>query len=149
MKKDSLMDKVYIYCDGACSGNPGPGGWAYLMRYKHHEKSDSGCARHTTNNKMELQSLIEALKALKRKVEMIHVVSDSQYVVKGITEWRKSWESRSFRNVKNEDMWRMLYNLLNVKCERYTAEWIKAHNGHPENEMVDRMAVAAIQKCIK
>ena len=141
------MDKIEIYTDGACSGNPGPGGWAYIMRWMGHEKKDSGCSKHTTNNIMELSAVIEALKAILRPVDQITVYSDSQYVVRGINEWLESWKKRNFVNVKNPELWHELDDLIKNKANRVEAVWVRGHNGHPENEEVDRMAVSAINGC--
>ena len=142
-----LEDVIQIYTDGACSRNPGPGGWAYLMRWKGIEKKDSGCERHTTNNRMELRAVIEALKAIKRPVKKIIIYSDSQYVESGINKWLKSWKQRNFINVKNSEMWFELSDLINRKAENVEAVWVKGHSGHSENELVDRMAVKAISRC--
>jgi len=141
------MDVISIYTDGACSGNPGPGGWAYIMRWKEHEKQDSGCSRHTTNNKMELQGVISALRAINRPVDKILLFSDSQYVVKGINEWLKGWKDRNFINVKNAEIWHELSDLMERKCDVFEANWVRGHSGHKENELVDKMAVEAISKC--
>ncbi len=141
------MDEIEIYTDGACSGNPGPGGWAYIMRWKGHEKKNSGCSKHTTNNIMELSAVIEALKAILRPVDQITIYSDSQYVVRGINEWLESWKKRNFVNVKNPELWHELDDLIKNKATRVEAVWVRGHNGHPENEEVDRMAVSAINGC--
>ena len=141
------MDKIIIYTDGACQGNPGPGGWAWMMQWKDNYKENAGCEKHTTNNRMELTAVIEALKAIKRQVDEIELYSDSQYVVKGINEWLKSWKQRNFANVKNSDLWKELDFLIDDKSKKFTANWVRAHNGHPENEKADKMAVSAIRSC--
>ena len=141
------MDVVKIYTDGACSGNPGPGGWAYLLRWKDIEKENAGCEKLTTNNRMELTAVIEALRALKRPVQKIELYSDSQYVVRGINEWLDSWKKRNFVNVKNRELWHKLDKLINDKCREFEAIWVQGHNGHLENEHVDKLAVQAIGKC--
>ena len=140
-------DIIEIYSDGACSGNPGPGGWAYIMRWKGYEKKDSGCEKHTTNNRMELLSVINALRAVKRPVDKILIYTDSQYVSRGINEWLLGWKQRNFANVKNPDLWHELSDLLANKCSNYEAIWVKGHAGHAENEAVDKMAVNAIKNC--
>ena len=141
------MDVIEIYTDGACSGNPGPGGWAYLMRWKGIEKKESGCEKHTTNNRMELKAPIEALKAIKRPVEKIIIYTDSQYISRGINEWLEGWKKRNFISVKNPDLWHELSDLLSNKTKSVEAVWIRGHSGHAENELVDRMAVNAIKNC--
>ncbi len=133
---------VEIYTDGACSGNPGPGGWGAILRSGPHEKELWGGEPHTTNNRMELLAVIRALEALKRPVS-IRVHTDSQYVQKGISEWIRSWKARQWKTadrkpVKNEDLWRRLDELVAV----YEIEWrwVKGHAGHPENERADTLA---------
>lgn len=140
-------DVLDIYTDGACSGNPGPGGWAFLMRWNGFEKKESGCKKHTTNNIMELSAVINALRDIKRPVDKIVIYSDSQYVVRGINEWLESWKKRNFVNVKNPELWHELDELLNRKANKFEAVWVKGHNGHTENEIVDKMAVEAISHC--
>ena len=142
-----MDDTIQIFTDGACSGNPGPGGWAYLMRWKDLEKKESGCERHTTNNRMELRAVIEALKTIKRPVEKIVIYSDSQYVEKGVNVWLKGWKQRNFINVKNSELWHDLSELIDRKADHVKVVWVKGHSGHPENELVDRMAVNAIGRC--
>ena len=139
---------VEIFCDGACRGNPGPGGWGALMRSGGREKRISGYKAHTTNNEMELTAAIESLKALKRP-SAVTVVTDSNYVVKGMTEWihawrRNNWKTASRKPVKNQGLWKALAR----EAERHDVrwEWIKGHNGHPENEEADRLANEAIDK---
>lgn len=133
---------VEIYTDGACSGNPGPGGWGVILRSGAHEKELWGGEPHTTNNRMELLAVIRALEALKRPVS-IRVHTDSQYVQKGISEWIRSWKARQWKTadrkpVKNEDLWRRLDEL----AAAYEIEWrwVKGHAGHPENERADALA---------
>ena len=140
-------DMIEIYSDGACSGNPGSGGWAYIMRWNGYEKKDSGCEKHTTNNRMELLAVINALRSIKRPVNKIVIFTDSQYVARGINEWLESWKKRNFIHVKNPELWHELSDLLERKCDTFEAKWVKAHNGHPENEAVDRAAVNAIKNC--
>lgn len=139
------MKKVTIYTDGACLGNPGPGGWGALLIYGENRKEISGGEAHTTNNRMELMGAIEALKTLKSACE-IDLYTDSQYVRLGITEWMKGWKARGWKTadkkpVKNEDLWK----LLDEAAERHTVKWhwVKGHSGHPENERVDELACQA------
>ncbi len=136
------MKKVVIYTDGACLGNPGPGGWAALLTYGATQKEISGSEADTTNNRMELKAAIAALQHLKSPCEvMLH--TDSQYVMKGITEWVKGWMAKGWKTadkkpVKNDDLWKELVE-ANAR-HRVTWQWVKAHNGHPENERVDQLA---------
>lgn len=138
--------EVRIYTDGACSGNPGPGGWAALLRYNDREKTLSGGEPTTTNNRMELAAAIAGLEALKRPCRVV-IVTDSQYVMKGITEWLPRWKARGWRTagkqpVKNADLWQRLDALVQRHEVRW--EWVRGHAGHAENERVDALARAAI-----
>jgi ribonuclease HI len=138
---------VRIYTDGACKGNPGIGGWGALLRYGAHEKELRGGERHTTNNRMELTAVIEALRAL-RNACVVEVYTDSQYVQRGISEWLAAWKARGWRTsekkpVKNEDLWRALDAA--VQPHRISWHWVKGHAGHPENERADRLANAGIE----
>lgn len=143
------MKKVYIFTDGACSGNPGPGGWGAVLRYNSVEKELSGSEENTTNNRMELTACIEALKLLKEPCEVI-LTTDSQYVVNGITKgWAASWKRNGWRKgdkkpALNPELWDELLTL----CETHqvTFNWIKGHAGHEENERCDRLAVGEYQK---
>ncbi len=142
-----MNPKVQIYTDGACSGNPGPGGWAYLLRYGEYEKLSSGFEAHTTNNKMELQAVIEALKALK-KACAIAVYTDSQYVRKGMLEWIAGWQKKGWKNakgeaVKNQELWQELLALSRIHSIEW--HWVKGHSGHPENDRVDEAARLAVK----
>lgn len=133
---------VEIFTDGACSGNPGPGGWGAILRSEGREKEMFGYAAATTNNRMELMAVIEALKALTRPVA-VSVHTDSQYVQKGITEWIHGWKRRGWRTadkqpVKNEDLWREL-DALAARHE-VSWHWVKGHAGHAENERADALA---------
>jgi ribonuclease HI len=137
---------VEIYTDGACRGNPGPGGWAALLRIGAAEKEISGSEAQTTNNRMEMMAVIMALDSLKRGVKA-RVSTDSQYVLKGLTEWLPNWKRRGWRTadkkpVKNQDLWER----LDAEAARHELEWqwVKGHSGHPENERVDALANAAI-----
>lgn len=136
------MDKVEIFTDGACKGNPGTGGWGALMVADGHEKELFGGEHNTTNNRMELTAVIEALKALKRPCEVV-LHSDSQYVLKGITEWLKGWKSRGWKTaakapVKNVDLWQA----LDAEQARHQIQWrwVKGHSGHNGNERADQLA---------
>jgi len=139
---------VEIYCDGACRGNPGPGGWGAVLRSGDKEKRISGYKQMTTNNEMELTAAIEGLKALKRHSK-VKVTSDSSYVVKGMKEWIHSWKAKGWKTsakqpVKNQELWKA----LDAAAARHEVEWewIKGHNGHPENELADQLANEAIDR---
>ena len=140
------MTVVVIYTDGACRGNPGPGGWAALLSFGEREKELAGAEEHTTNNRMELTAVIRALEALKRPVEA-KVFTDSEYVRRGITEWVSSWKSRGWKTadrkpVKNQDLWEELDRL--AAQHKIEWHWVKGHSGVPGNERVDRLANEAI-----
>ena len=142
------MRVVEIYTDGACRGNPGPGGWGAFLKFGSTEKELYGGEQLTTNNRMELKAVIEALSALKRPCN-VSLTSDSTYVLKGINEWLPSWKKRGWRTsgrkpVKNEDLWRALDTLQ----EKHDIEWhwVKGHSGHPENELVDQLANRGIDE---
>ncbi len=145
------MKEVKIYTDGACSGNPGVGGWGTILVYKGKEKEMSGGAPETTNNRMELTAVIEGLKALKEPCK-VTVVTDSQYVANGINlGWAKSWKENNWRKkdrkpALNPELWDELLAL--IEKHEVTIEWVKGHDGHPENERCDKMAVAESQKYI-
>ncbi len=147
-----MMNKsVEIYTDGACRGNPGPGGWGVLLRYDNHEKTLNGAESETTNNRMELTAAIEALKHLNRPCQ-VSLTTDSQYVKKGITEWlhnwkRRGWQTASKKPVKNIDLWQALDS--QVQRHEVSWNWVKGHNGHPENEMADRLANVAIDELLR
>jgi len=137
------MDNVVeIFTDGACKGNPGPGGWGALLRFGPHEKELFGGERETTNNRMELTAVIRALQALNRP-SAVHVHTDSQYVQKGISEWMPGWKRRNWRTaegkpVKNQDLWQHLDQL--AQLHRIEWNWVRGHAGHPENERADALA---------
>lgn len=131
------LTKIDIHTDGACSGNPGPGGWCSILVYNGTEKEISGSEAWTTNNQMELKSVIEALKMLNRPCE-ISLYSDSQYVVKSINEWLPGWVKTNFKGKKNVDMWREYLEL--TKKHKITAIHVKAHNGDYYNERCDKVA---------
>lgn len=136
---------VEIFTDGACSGNPGPGGWGAILRSNGVEKELSGGEIHTTNNRMELLAVINALEALKRPCK-VKITTDSSYVVNGINEgWAESWRKNGWRKkdkkpALNPDLWERLLNLLEIHQAEFV--WIKGHNGHPENERCDKLAVS-------
>jgi ribonuclease HI len=134
---------VEIYTDGACSGNPGPGGWGVVLRFGDHEKELSGAEKETTNNRMELMAAIKALEELSSPCK-VELYTDSNYVKQGITEWIHSWKAKGWpKKIKNQDLWKEL-DLL-VQKHDISFHWVKAHAGHPENERADRLAVNAIQ----
>lgn len=138
-----MTDKtVIIYTDGACSGNPGPGGWGAIMMYNGHTKEIFGGAQETTNNRMEMTAAIEALKTLKRKCN-VHIHTDSVYLKDGITKWLSGWKNNNWKTaakkpVKNSDLWQE----LDVLNERHVIKWswVKGHNGHEYNERADELA---------
>ncbi|MFM2045060.1 MAG: hypothetical protein RLY86_3636 [Pseudomonadota bacterium] len=134
--------RVEAWTDGACSGNPGPGGWGVILRYGETEKELCGGEGQTTNNRMELMAAIQALEALKRPVEL-HLHTDSQYVKNGITQWIHGWKKNGWKTagkdpVKNEDLWRRLDELVARHSVQF--HWVKGHAGHVENERADALA---------
>ena len=155
MAKDTLPQtaEVQLFADGACSGNPGPGGWAFLLRHpaSGKELQRSGAERQTTNNRMELTAVIHGLEALKRPTR-VELVTDSEYVGKGLTEWLPKWKRNGWRrkargqkaDIKNEELWRRLDELASRHQVQFTH--VRGHSGHPENERCDALAVAAYQK---
>ncbi|MBQ8572631.1 MAG: ribonuclease HI [Ruminococcus sp.] len=142
------MKKVDIYTDGACSGNPGPGGWGAILCYNGVEKEISGGEPHTTNNRMELLAVISALQMLKEPCE-VTLYSDSQYVCNALERgWAKKWQAQGWMRTKkdkalNPDLWEKLLNLCDI--HKVNVVWVKGHNNHPMNERCDRLAVAASQ----
>lgn len=139
---------VEIFSDGACKGNPGPGGWGALLRFGAHEKELCGGEAHTTNNRMELMAVIQALEALKRPVA-VRVVTDSQYLRQGITQWlprwkRNGWQTANRQPVKNQDLWERLDRALGDHQIEW--RWVKGHAGHPENERADALANRGIPR---
>ena len=143
------MKYIELFTDGACSGNPGPGGWGVVLRYNGHEKELSGGEKDTTNNRMELTAAIMGLTALKEPCK-VRLVTDSKYVADGITKgWAESWRKNNWRKAdkkpaSNPDLWEKLLDL--IKEHDVTIDWVKGHAGHPENERCDRLAVAYYQK---
>jgi ribonuclease HI len=147
--KNSEKRIVEIYADGACSGNPGPGGFGVILRYGEATKEASGCALHTTNNRMELTGVIEGLRLLKKPCKL-RVITDSNYVVKGMTQWitgwiRKNWINSMKKPVLNKDLWEVLLDLS--KPHEIEWVWIPGHSGHRENERCDELAREAIRRC--
>lgn len=139
---------VEIFTDGACSGNPGPGGWGALLRYNGVEKELSGGEAETTNNRMEMTAAIMALEALK-KPSRVKLTTDSKYVMDGVTQWMSGWIARGWKTadkkpVKNVDLWQRLNEAL--KPHQVEWHWVRGHDGHAENERVDRLAVEAVPK---
>lgn len=139
---------VEIFCDGACSGNPGPGGWGTILRFNGSEKELSGGEKETTNNRMELTAAIEGLSALKRPCRVV-VTTDSQYLVKGMTEWLAGWQKKGWINSKrepvmNRDLWERLVDLSRQHSVDW--RWVRGHAGHAENERCDELARRAIEK---
>ena len=147
------MKQVYLISDGACIGNPGPGGWACILRYGNHKKELFGCEEDSTNNRMELRAVIEGLTALREPCS-VTVITDSQYVRKGITEWLEQWKRRGWRKrskgksgtkeVLNRDLWVQLENA--ASRHKIVWEWVKGHAGHEDNMRCDRLALMAAEK---
>ena len=139
-----------VYTDGACRGNPGPGGWAAVLRYKGHEKTLYGAEPITTNNRMELMAAIRALESFKRPCR-VRLTTDSQYVQKGITEWlanwkRNGWKTAAKKPVKNADLWQRLDTA--IAGHEIQWKWVRGHSGHPENELADELANKAIDELL-
>ena len=142
------MPVVEIYTDGACRGNPGPGGWGVVLRSGKHEKELYGGEPNTTNNRMEMTAVVNALAALKNPSD-VTLTTDSQYVRKGITEWIHNWKKNGWKTsakqaVKNADLWQQIDALTSEHSIRW--EWVKGHSGHPENERVDALANRGIDE---
>ena len=143
-------NKIEIFTDGACRGNPGPGGWGALLRFGDKEKEINGYARETTNNIMELTAVIEALKQIKKPYE-IDITTDSTYVKNGITIWIHNWKTNGWKtaakkSVKNKELWIELDEL--IKVHEINWIWVKGHSGHPENEKADELANIAIDNFV-
>jgi ribonuclease HI len=139
---------VELFTDGACRGNPGPGGWGALLRYNGQQREIYGGDRNTTNNRMELTAAIEGLKALRRPCR-VRLTTDSQYVMKGITEWMPSWKKRGWKTaarapVKNVDLWQALDQ--QVQRHQVQWQWVRGHDGHADNEYADRLANRGIDE---
>ena len=140
-------DVVEIYSDGSCLGNPGPGGWGALLRWRGHERELSGSQAETTNNRMELTAAIEALTAIKKPSKVI-LTTDSRYVIQGINEWMPNWVARGWKTaskqpVKNQDLWQALHEQVGRHDIEW--QWVKGHDGHLENERVDELARLAAE----
>ncbi len=131
------MKSVLLFSDGSSLGNPGPGGYCAILRYKDKERIISGSEKHTTNNRMELLAVIEGLKALKEPCN-VTIYSDSNYVVRAINEWLAGWVKKGFKNVKNPDLWQEFLEV--AKPHNIKAIWVKGHSGHVENERCDTIA---------
>ena len=145
-----MSAEVEIYTDGACRGNPGPGGWGAVLRYGKHEKQLSGAEAETTNNRMELMAAICALESLSRPCR-VRLVTDSQYVRNGITSWLAQWKRNNWRTadrkpVKNADLWTRLDEATHRHDIRW--EWVRGHSGHPQNERADLLARRAIDELV-
>jgi len=150
---DAPLDQVRLYTDGACSGNPGPGGWAFILTHDAtgQRKDSSGAELQTTNNRMELTGVIKGLSTLKRPCR-VEIVTDSQYVAKGITQWLAGWkrqgwqrkEGKRFKPISNADLWQKIDEL--IALHEVNVQHVLGHRGHPENEECDRMAVDAYKK---
>ena len=143
-----MTKAVQIYTDGACKGNPGPGGWGAILVHGDVEKELSGGDADTTNNRMEMMGAIMALEALKKPCH-VDLYTDSTYVQKGMTEWLKGWKARGWKTadkkpVKNADLWQRLEEA--ALCHKVKWHWVRGHNGHEYNERVDKLAVAAIER---
>ena len=150
MKRDEGK-LVEIFADGSCLGNPGPGGYGTILRYRKQEKEISGYCPNTTNNRMELLAVIEGLEALKRPSQ-VRIFTDSNYVFKGITAWINSWQKRNWLNsrkrpVLNRDLWERL--LISSKPHQIEWRWLKGHARHPENERCDKLAKQAIRENVR
>ncbi|HPD83487.1 MAG: ribonuclease HI [Alphaproteobacteria bacterium] len=140
---------IKIYTDGACSGNPGPGGWGAILLWNGHEKELSGGEAETTNNRMEMMAVVQGLQALKKERAAVTLYTDSKYVLQGATEWLEGWKARGWKGankkpVKNQDLWEQIDSL--IQQHQVTFIWVKGHNGDEMNERVDKLAVSAIPK---
>lgn len=147
-----IMKTVQIYTDGACSGNPGPGGWRTILRYKENEKVISGAEAMTTNNRMELTAILSGLEALNQRC-FVELYTDSKYAAEPIRTGKifawadNNWRLKSNKEVKNADIWKHIADLM--LFHHVTVTWIKGHDGHPENERCDKLATSKIQELIK
>ncbi|MDP4840313.1 MAG: ribonuclease HI [Alphaproteobacteria bacterium] len=137
------MDEIHIYTDGACSGNPGPGGWGAVIQENHETRELFGGEDHTTNNRMEMLATIKALESVLNSKKIVHLHTDSTYVKDGITSWVKNWQKNNWKTasnkpVKNQDLWQKLIAICDKK--EVSWHWVKGHAGHPENERADFLA---------
>lgn len=142
------MLKAEIFCDGSCLGNPGPGGWGAIVRYSGKEFELSGNKKNSTNNEMEMTAVIESLKSLPSPAK-VTITTDSQYVIKGATEWMRNWKKNGWKTaakkpVKNRILWEEIDSVVNKHSVKW--EWIRGHTGHPENERADVLAVEAASR---
>ena len=144
-----MSDKIKIYTDGACCGNPGPGGWGAVLLYKEHQKKIKGGEKETTNNRMEMRAVIEALRVVKKSAAKITIYTDSKYVQNGISEWIYSWKKNGWKSaakkpIKNVDLWQE----LDLAASQHDIEWqwVKGHNGDKFNEMADELAREGIAR---
>jgi ribonuclease HI len=147
--QDGDQDLIEAFTDGACSGNPGPGGWGAILRWRGHEKELSGGESQTTNNRMELMAAIQVLEAIKGENRRVKIVTDSNYLRQGITQWihswrRKGWKTADNKPVKNKDLWQRLEAALKTHTVEWA--WTKGHAGHPENERADELARQALKQ---
>ena len=148
MSHTKTLPHIVIYTDGACKGNPGPGGWGAVLRSGGHEKHLHGGAEHTTNNRMEISAVIHALRALKQS-SSVELWTDSQYVQKGVTEWLEGWNKRGLKTaskapVKYADLWQELDAL--IPDHKISWHWVRGHNGHPGNELADMLANKGVEE---
>jgi len=147
-----MIKQVELFTDGACRGNPGPGGWGAILRYQQKEKYLYGGEADTTNNRMELMAVIEGLKAIKQTCS-VKITTDSNYVKNGITQWIVNWKRNGWKNanrkpVKNQDLWQALDEQV-AKHGEVSWHWVKGHSGHRENELADELANKGIDECVK
>src|SRR5690554_1363417 len=145
-----MSHTIEIFTDGACKGNPGPGGWGVLLRLGEHQKTLFGGELNTTNNRMELTAAIRGLEALK-KPAIVLLITDSEYVMKGIREWMPNWKKRGWKTasrqpVKNADLWQELDALVNQHQVEW--RWVKGHSGHPENDLADELANRGVDQVL-
>ena len=151
--EEAVLNTIEIYTDGACKGNPGPGGWGALLKSADSQKELFGGELGTTNNRMEMTAVIEALTALKRPCQVtLHV--DSQYVLKGMTEWLAGWKARGWKTaakqpVKNVDLWQRLDVLVNTAGHKIDWRWVRGHNGDPGNEYADMLANRGVEQALR
>ena len=143
-----MSKAIQIFTDGACSGNPGPGGWGAILRWNGHEKELSGGEGETTNNRMEMMAVIKALEAL-NKASDVDLYTDSKYVMDGVNQWLEGWKAKGWKTaakkpVKNQDLWERIDSL--IQEHNVTFHWVKGHAGHPENERADALATGAIPR---
>lgn len=140
------MKTVSLFSDGSCLNNPGSGGWAYILEFKSHSKNASGAVPNTTNNQMELLAVINGLNALKEPC-YVNLYTDSSYAANGINIWLDGWKKKGYKNVKNANLWQEIDRLTQIHTIK--AHWIKAHSGHPQNELCDKLAREAATKLQK